>query len=61
MGFVKPSVAPIASILGASLVLAACATLPPPEYPSNHPANPAAPGCGCCAELERAENLQVVL
>ncbi len=44
MGFVKPSVAPIHLFLGASLVLAACATLPPPEYPSTHPANPAAPG-----------------
>jgi hypothetical protein len=44
MGFVKPSVAPIHLFLGASLMLAACATLPPPEYPSTHPANPTAPG-----------------
>ncbi len=43
MSFVKPAVALIHIIVGASLVLAACATLPPPEYPSSHPANPAAP------------------
>lgn len=43
MGFIKPSVATIHLLVGASLVLAACATLPPPEYPSTHPANPAAP------------------
>lgn len=44
MGFAKPSVAPMHLFLGASLVLAACATLPAPEYASTHPANPAAPG-----------------
>lgn len=43
MGFVKPAVAPVHIAAGASLVLAACATLPTPEYPSTHPANPAAP------------------
>lgn len=41
--FIKRSVAPIHWILGASLVLAACATVPPAEYPPDHPANPAAP------------------
>ena len=30
-------------IVGVSLALAACATVPPPEYTSDHPANPAAP------------------
>jgi hypothetical protein len=43
MGSVKPAVAPVHIAAGASLVLAACATLPTPEYPSTHPANPAAP------------------
>jgi hypothetical protein len=36
-------VAPMHLIAGVSFVLAACATLPPPEYPSNHPASPEAP------------------
>jgi hypothetical protein len=43
MGFFKPSVATIHLLVATSLVLAACATLPHPEYPSTHPANPAAP------------------
>ena len=43
MGLVKPTVAPICLIAGASLVLAACATLPHLEYPLDHPANPEAP------------------
>jgi hypothetical protein len=43
MSFIKLSVATINLFLAASLVLVACATLPPAEYPSTHPANPAAP------------------
>lgn len=42
MGLVKRSISTIHLLVGASLVLAACATLPTPEYPSTHPANPAA-------------------
>ena len=43
MRSMTPSVAPMHLIAGVSFVLAACATLPPPEYSSNHPANPEAP------------------
>jgi hypothetical protein len=43
MNFIQRSVAPALWIAGASLVLAACATTPPPEYAEDHPANPAAP------------------
>jgi hypothetical protein len=41
--FSNPSVAPLHWIAAASLVLAACSTVPPLEYPPDHPANPAAP------------------
>ena len=41
--FNRPSVAPMHWIAAASLVLAACTTLPPLEYPPDHPANPTAP------------------
>jgi hypothetical protein len=43
MGLIKRSAKRIHWIVGASLVLTACATVPPPEYQPDHPANPAAP------------------
>jgi hypothetical protein len=38
-------------IAGASLVLAACTSVPPQEYPPDHPANPEAPGAAAMPTL----------
>jgi len=46
MGVIKRSARLIYWIAGTSFLLAACATVPPPEYPPDHPANPAAPAGG---------------
>jgi hypothetical protein len=43
MYLIKRSGKRIHLIAGASLVLAACATVQPLEYPPDHPANPGAP------------------
>jgi hypothetical protein len=43
MDLIKRSAKRIHWIAGASLLLAACATVQPLEYPPDHPANPGAP------------------
>jgi len=43
MDVIKRSVKRTRWLAGASLAVAACATVQPPEYALDHPANPAAP------------------
>jgi hypothetical protein len=51
MDFNRLSIAPMHWIAAASLVLVACSTVPPLEYPQDHPANPAAPAAAATPPL----------